>query len=169
MVHVQSILRTAQLTHYSLSHVPIGSIMIILKIISSIVFHCFISSNFHSIISSVLVWNNDPTALTFVAYSSAENFQVLLPAGDLHLVVHIRDTADCVTVYNLSSIIVQSDSTAILNLMSNTLDSSANPLVQLLSSRNPDTVGQVISSISQQLNTMNNQAINQVISSRYGI
>ena len=85
------------------------------------------------------------------------------------MIVHIQDTADCVTVYNLSSIFVRSDSNETLNLMNNITNSSANPLTQLLASRNQNIVGQVISSLSQQLNTMNNQTIDRVISSKYAI
>ena len=105
--------------------------------------------------------------LQLIAFSLVVTFQVYLPAGEFHLIVHIRDTADCVTVYNLSSMIVQSDLTGTLNLMNNIADSSTNPLILLLSSGNQNMAGQVISSVSQQLNTMNNQTIDQVISSKY--
>lgn len=83
------------------------------------------------------------------------------------MIVYIRDTADCVTVYNLSSMVIQSDLTETLNLMNNIADSSTNPLIMLLSSGNQNKVGQVISSVSQQLNTMNDQTTDEVISSKY--
>lgn len=85
------------------------------------------------------------------------------------MIVHIQDTAECVTAYNLSSVFVETDSNETLNLMNNITNSSANPLTQLLASRNQNIVGQVISSLSQQLNTMNNQTIDRVISSKYPI
>lgn len=104
--------------------------------------------------------------LQLVAFSSLSTFQVYLPAGEFRLVVHIRDTADCITVYNLSSMIVQSDLTEMLNLMNNIADSSTNPLALLLSSGNQNIVGQAISSVSQQLNTMNDETIDEVTSSK---
>jgi hypothetical protein len=69
-----------------------------------------------------------------------------------------------VTGYNLSSINVQSDLTNTIDLMNNLANPSSNSLVQLLSSGNQNTVGQVMSSLSQQFNTMNNQTINQAVS-----
>ena len=109
----------------------------------------------------LLAWENDPSKLTIIAYSFVYNFQVRLPVGAFHLIVQIRDTADCVSVYNLSSIVIQSDSTIIQNLMNN----AASSVTQLLSTGTQNIVGQVISSTSQQLNTMNNQSIDQAVSS----
>jgi hypothetical protein len=42
---------------------------------------------------------------------------------------------------------------------------TTNPVVQLLSSGNQNTVGQVISSVSQQFNKMNSESINNAVSS----
>jgi hypothetical protein len=81
--------------------------------------------------------------------------------------IYIRDTADCVTEYNLSSIYVQLDSTQTINLMNNINNPSSNPLVQSLSSGDQNTVGQIMSSLSQQFNTMNNQSINQAVLSNH--
>ena len=169
MVHVPSTLSMAQLTHYSLSHVPTGSTTITLKIISSTVLPSARFRRYFIYLSFVLVWTDDPATLTFIAYSLVARFQVRLPAGDLQLIVDIRDTTDCVTVYNLSSVIVQANSIETLNLIDNSTNSSSSPLTQLLATRNQNTVGQVISSVSQQLNTMNNQTIDQVISSKFSI
>lgn len=104
-----------------------------------------------------------------MAFSFVARFQVRLPAGELHLIAHICDTADCVTVYNMASVFVQSDSNETLSLMNNVTNSSTNSLVQLLATRNQNTVGQVMTSVSQQLNTMNNQTIGRAMSSKYPI
>ena len=94
-------------------------------------------------------------------------FNVRFPNGELNLVVHIRDTADCVTVYNLTSIIVQSDSIFIDYFINNNLNQSTeNPLTNLLSNANQNTIGQTLTSLSHQLNTMNNQSIEQALSSQ---
>jgi hypothetical protein len=45
-------------------------------------------------------------------------------------------------------------------------DRNNNPLVQLLSSEDQNTVGQVISSISQEFNKMNNENVDKAVSSK---
>ena len=100
---------------------------------------------------------------------------VQLPAGDdqtllLNLIVYIRDLADCITEYNLSSITVVPDSAGINDLVNNIQSLSKglanNPIVQLLASGNQNTVGQIITSISQQFNKMNNENVNNAVSSK---
>ena len=103
--------------------------------------------------------------LTFVAFSLIPQFDVRFPSGKFHLILHIRDTADCLTAYNLSLIEIQSDSTLIDNLISNFDKSNENPLTEYLSSGNQNIVGQILNSASQQMNSINNQTIEQAISS----
>ena len=103
--------------------------------------------------------------LTFVAFSLIPKFDVRFPSGKFHLVVHIRDMADCLTVYNLSFVEIESDSTLIDNLISNFDKSNENPLTEYLSSGNQNIVGQILNSASQQINSINNQTIEQAISS----
>jgi hypothetical protein len=107
-----------------------------------------------------------------VAFSSVSMFQVRLPTGDdqtslLHLIVQIRDTLDCITEYNISSITVLPDSVGINDLINDIQSSSGgittNPLVQLLASGNQNIVGQVISSLSQQFNKMNQESLNEAV------
>jgi hypothetical protein len=85
--------------------------------------------------------------------------------------VHIRDILDCITEYNLSSISVLPDLTTILNLINNSNKSlneiKNNPIIQLLSSGNQNTVGQAITSLSQELDKINNRTIDKALSSRY--
>lgn len=110
-----------------------------------------------------------------VAFSSIRFFQIRLPAGDrqtsaLNLVVFIRDQSDSVTEYNMSSTTVTSDSTEI-NLLINSIQISSkgitnNPVAYLLASGNQNTVGQVISSISQQLNQMDVESLDGVVAGK---
>ena len=110
-----------------------------------------------------------------VAFSSMSVFQVLLPPGDeqtsiVHLLINIRDQLDCIIEYNMSSVTVLPDSTGVNDLI-NTLQSSSNqmtnnPIVQLLSSGNQNTVVQVLSSLSQQFNKMNNENLDKAVSSK---
>ncbi|CAF4314121.1 unnamed protein product, partial [Adineta steineri] len=107
------------------------------------------------------------------AYSLISTFQVRLPLGDdqtslVHLTVYIRDTLDCITKFNLSSVTVISDSIGIMNLINDIQNASnqltTNPIIQLLASGNQNIVGQVITSLSQQFNNINNENINQAVS-----
>jgi len=110
-----------------------------------------------------------------IAYSSISTFQVQLPAGDdqtslLHLVVYIRDILDCITQFNMSSVTILPDSVGIANLINDVQSSSGgtttNPIVLLLASENQNIVGQLITSLSQQFNKMNNENIDKAVSSK---
>ncbi len=99
-----------------------------------------------------------------------------MPGGNdntslLNLVVYIRDTFDCITQFNLTSVSVIPDSSSIFDLM-NTFQNSpnsltTNPIVQLLSSGNQNTVGQILTSISQQFNKINIESLENAVSSKY--
>jgi hypothetical protein len=111
-----------------------------------------------------------------IAFSTVSDFQVRLPSGDnqtslLNVAIYIRDILDCLTVVNMSSVSVITDSVIINDLINNIQSSSSaitnNPLVQLLSSENQNTVGQVLISLSQQFNTMNNANIDKAASGKY--
>ena len=70
----------------------------------------------------------------------------------------------------MSSIHVRPDSLGIADLMSSLQSSSNgltnNPIVQLLAGGDQNTVGQVLTSISQQFNQMNNRSIENAVSSK---
>ena len=107
---------------------------------------------------------------TMIAFSSVPTMQVRLPAGQantsvLHLLVVIRDAMDCVAEANVLSVVVRTDSSAIDEFVS-TVQASASttalnrlPLVQALHSGNQIAIGQVLSSLSQQFNGINTQAL----------
>ena len=110
-----------------------------------------------------------------ISYSPASSIQTRLPVGDrdtslLHLVVSIRDQLDCVAEVNISSVHIRADTIAINGLIegmtSLSSQSTNNALVQLLSSGNQNTVGQVIASVSQQVNRMNSDNINRASAGR---
>ncbi|CAF1672869.1 unnamed protein product, partial [Adineta ricciae] len=125
---------------------------------------------------TIYVWDKDPTEQMIIAYSTVPMFKVLLPAGNnqttlLHLTVYIRDQMDCTTVLNLSSVSVIPDTVAIINLINDIQSSSnritTNSIIQLLASENQNLVGQVLTSVSQQLNQMNDESLDQAV--LYGI
>ncbi len=111
-----------------------------------------------------------------IAFSFVSAFEVRLPAGNdqtslLNLVIHIRDTLDCITEWNMTSVIVTPDSSSISDLINifqtSTNLLTTNPIVQLLSSGNQNTVGQILTSISQQFNKMNSESLETAVSSKY--
>jgi len=122
----------------------------------------------------ILAWTTDSSQQIMIAFSSVSDFQIRLPAGDaqtslLNIVIHIRDILDCVTEVNISSVSVIPDSTGITDLI-NTLQNSPNeitnnPIVRLLASQNQNIVGQIITSLSQQFNQINNESVNKAASS----
>jgi hypothetical protein len=170
MVHVQSIFTMEPLVVYLLFHVPIGLITMELKIIHSIV--CLKTTRKNNFFFW-LGWTSEISTKTIIAYSSISTFQVRLPAGDnqtslLYLIISIRDQLDGITEYNLSSVIVRLDLQELNNFINDIEHlSNTNSIVQLLASENQNIVGQIITSFSQQLNQMNNQNINQAVSSKF--
>lgn len=99
-------------------------------------------------------------------------FDVRLPVGDsqasaLHLVVHIRDRLNCITERNLSQVTVVADSEALNNLINDIQTSGSstnNPILHLLASGDENTVSQVLTSVSQQLNSMNDEMVADAVS-----
>ena len=126
------------------------------------------------IILFYLAWITDPLKLQIIAFSPVPTFQVRLPAGNnqtslVNLVMHIRDTLDCIAEYPMPSINVLSDSTFTLDLIKNfklSNEINDNPIIQLLASGNQNTVGQVVTSFSQEFNQMNNENIQTAVSSK---
>jgi hypothetical protein len=86
-----------------------------------------------------------------LAYSTGSSIQLYLPSSIalLYLVVQIRDKFDCVTEFNLSAITVRSNLSAIEYFI-DTLQESIN---------NSHTIGQMIISISEVFNEMNEQIV----------
>ena len=126
---------------------------------------------------SLFTASAEPSQRLLIAFSSDSTFDVQLSAGQqpnssVQLLVSIRDTRSCVTEWSLPSIFVRPDSKATSDLL-NALQSSShalttNPLVRILATENQNTVGQVITSLSQQFNQMNTDNL-QNASSNGGI
>jgi len=110
-----------------------------------------------------------------VAYAPVSTFQLRLPAGDnqtslLQIIISIRDLLDSVVEVNISTISVVINTEQINNLINNVQGSTTqlnrNQFVQLLWSGSQNVVGQVLTSLSQQFNQMNNQILNTAVSSK---
>ena len=109
-----------------------------------------------------------------ISFSPISTFQARLPVGNdqtslLHLIVRIRDRLECITELNITSVYVRPDSAAmndLINSLQSSSSSTNNPIIQLLASGNQNTVGQVISSISQQFNKKNSESMNSAVSSK---
>ena len=121
---------------------------------------------------SILTWTTDRSKLSMIAFASMSSFQIRLPVGNpVNLIVHIQDTYDSVTEYNLTSPIVVPDTVGINNLIQNiqvqTNAINNDPIVQLLSTGNQNIVGQVLTSLSQVFNQMNTENFDNAVSSKY--
>lgn len=123
---------------------------------------------------SLFTASAEPSQRLLIAFSSSSTFDVQLSAGQqpnssVRLLVSIRDSCSCVTEWSLPSISVRADSKATSDLWNDLQRSrqalTTNPLVQLLSSGNQNTVGQVITSLSQQFNQINDDNLQNAIAS----
>ncbi|CAF0785734.1 unnamed protein product [Adineta steineri] len=122
---------------------------------------------------SLYAWTTDISQRTIIAFSPEDNFQVRLPAGDnetslLNLVIYVRDIVGSVTQVNISSVNVITDLIVINDLIDKITNSSStitnNAIVRLLSSGNQNVVGQMIISLSQELNQMSSENLDKAIS-----
>ncbi|CAF4271883.1 unnamed protein product, partial [Adineta steineri] len=122
---------------------------------------------------SLYTWTTDISQRIMIAFSTEYNFQVRLPAGDnktslLNFVIYVRDFLNSITQVNISSVNVIRDFAIINDLIDKVKTSSStitnNPIVQLLSSGNQNVVGQMIISLSQELNQMNSENLDKAIS-----
>ncbi|UJR07107.1 hypothetical protein I4U23_011395 [Adineta vaga] len=122
---------------------------------------------------ALYVWTNNSLKKIIVAFSSESIFQVRLPAIDnqtslLHLIVHIRDAFYCTTEFFLPTVHIHFDSISISNFFNQIQNSSNeipnNPIVRLLASENQNIVGQLIISLSQDINQINNDIIDKAFS-----
>ena len=120
-------------------------------------------------------YDDDYSLRKIIGFSFISQFDVRLSVENeniskINLIVEIRDRFDCITETNISSVTIQTDSSSLSQLINTFEDSSAllsdNSLVQLLSSGNQNTVGQILTSVSQQLNQINNKALEKAISSK---
>ena len=119
-----------------------------------------------------LDWKEDRSKLLIIAFSPISTFDVYLPVGNnLNLVVQIRDILDSIAEFNLSSINVLSDTDLTSDLINNfrkpSNELTNNSLIQLISTGNQNTIGQIIHLLSEELDNINNQTLEKAISSKY--
>jgi hypothetical protein len=112
-------------------------------------------------------WTTNPSDRVMLAFSWESEIQLVLPSTNdntslLNIVAYISDTYDCVTEFNMSSVLVEADLSAIDSLQ----NSTNNAFIQMLASGNQNRISQVITSISQQLNQINNLAIETAVGSK---
>jgi hypothetical protein len=110
-----------------------------------------------------------------LAFSSISTIQLRLPAGNdnlslIHIVGSVRDTLDCRAEFNVSSVMVVPDLEEITNFV-NSLQQpdkqiTNNPFAQILASGNQNIIGQVISSLSQEFNKINEQTVEYAVASK---
>jgi hypothetical protein len=113
-------------------------------------------------------------AWTMIAFSAESTFNVQLPASGISLVVIVRDTFDCATEFNLSSIQVIVDHIEIdhfLDLIqasnNDALDNlTQNNFGQRLVSGNQNTISQAITSLAVNFNERAADTLQTAIDSR---
>ena len=111
-----------------------------------------------------------------VASTVARHSSLRLPAGDnqtsrINIIIIIRDILNCITEYNVSSITVIVDTAGIdslVDVLQQTKEETinSNPMIQLLAGGNQNTIGQVLMSVSQVFNQINNQQMERAVSSK---
>ncbi len=88
------------------------------------------------------------------------------PTTQLYTVVHIRDQFDCIREVHLSPVTVLADISAIEHFVNILQYSNDDPIWKVLISNDQNTVGQMITSISQIFTEMNYQMIENVARSK---
>ena len=88
----------------------------------------------------------------------------------LHLLVHIRDGFDCVQQFILPTVTVHHNRSAVEQfvhiLQQSKIDLNDDPILHLLNNGDKNIVGQMITSLSQLFNQINNQTIETAIQSK---
>jgi hypothetical protein len=99
-------------------------------------------------------------------------FHARLPIGNnnsslINVSVHIQDKFYCITEYKISSVYVFDDSKEIDNLFKSFKESKTdltnNSFVNGLLTENQNDIGQILTSVSQQSNKINNDSLNNVV------
>jgi hypothetical protein len=119
-------------------------------------------------------WGTKPSEQIMLAFTILPTLQIQLPAGrdntsSVNLTVQIRDVLNCVTEYYMEPIVVILDQTAIdtlIDILQNPENgSTSNPIIQALASGNQNTVGQVVTLLSQEFNKRNKQNLENAVAS----
>jgi hypothetical protein len=115
-----------------------------------------------------LAYTNNRSTLTIVAFSNVPTFQLRFSIDHAHTIelpisLRIRDSLDCVTDVDLSSITLTVDQTELEQFIANPTDPR---FTQIFASGNQNAIGQVISVFAQQLNQRTQQELQQAYHSR---
>jgi len=122
----------------------------------------------------MIAWTTDYSNQIIVGFTTQSTFQLLLPAGDdnnslLNISVHIRDMLNGITEYNMQTIVVLPDSAGITTLIDVVQqpddETNSNPLVRLLAGGNQNTVGQILTSLSQVFNKASSETVESAVTS----
>ncbi len=123
-----------------------------------------------------VAYTTDPEKLIMVASTSDSHIQLRLPIGDddirsINMIIYIRDMLNAVTQYDIYFIDVLPDlittNTLVDDLLiGNVTTINTHSMIQLLASGNLNTVGQVLTSLSQTLNGINRQNIETAVFSK---
>lgn len=110
---------------------------------------------------------------SIVGFSNEPIFQIRFSPSDtpIDLIVEIRDQLDCISEWNLSTIIVRSDD-QMLDVLINSFrsDSMTNffnhPWIRVMTDGNQNQINQIMSSLSSRLNEMNEATLAQAIAGK---
>lgn len=108
-------------------------------------------------------WTKDPSKQLMLGFTTKSIYQLRLPASitetSFDVIVHIRDTLDSVTEFNLSSVIVFTNISTFLAFINNLPDQALNDENQMIAE-------QMISSISNVLNELHDQHLTTLVDSK---
>jgi hypothetical protein len=116
-------------------------------------------------------WIETPSNPMLLAHTTNSIISLRLPASidpttQFYTVVHIRDKFDCIREVHLSPVTVLADISAMEHFVDILEYSNDDPIWKVLISNDQNTVGQMITSISQIFTEMNYQMIENVAQSK---
>lgn len=110
--------------------------------------------------------------MIFLGFSNQPSVQLRLPAGakstsEVFVIVQIRDKYDYMEKYQIPPISVVSDSSEINKLIDilqmSKEQRNSDSLLQLLANGDQNSVGQIVTSLSQQMNSRNEENIDEIL------
>jgi hypothetical protein len=124
-----------------------------------------------------VAWTTDSNNPLVLASTPESSIQLRLPAGNagpssVNIIIYILDILNAVAEFDIYSVNVVPDLEATTTLINALQPSSlttinSNPTIKLLASGNPNTIGQVLTSVSQVLNGINQQNIETAVGCKY--
>jgi hypothetical protein len=124
-----------------------------------------------------LDYHGNDTQRLMIAYSGVPQFRLRLPSSvdntsSINVVMQIQDVLNCVTEYHLISIVIIPDTGEVNSLadslqQQNNQSLTVNPTVQRLSGGNPNTIAQVLMSVSQVFNGVSDEIATKAVSSEH--